>query len=196
MNVMPGKGNLQMTGQLGDVMKESAQTALTWVRSVASVKYRVPEDYFETHDIHIHIPEGAVPKDGPSAGITMATAMLSAVTERLVSAKTAMTGEITLRGHVLMIGGLKEKLLAAKMAHIEKVLVPDKNRPDVEELSKEITKGMDIVYVKEMEDVIREAFVTGCTEDEAADRERDASSAALAEAAATVAVKPERKGKP
>lgn len=196
VNVMPGKGNLQMTGQLGDVMKESAQTALTWVRSVASVKYRVPEDYFETHDIHIHIPEGAVPKDGPSAGITMATAMLSAVTERLVSAKTAMTGEITLRGHVLMIGGLKEKLLAAKMAHIEKVLVPDKNRPDVEELSKEITKGMDIVYVKEMEDVIREAFVTGCTEDEAADRERDASSAALAEAAATVAVKPERKGKP
>ncbi|WP_125140798.1 endopeptidase La [Clostridium transplantifaecale] len=196
VNVMPGKGNLQMTGQLGDVMKESAQTALTWVRSVASVKYRVPEDYFETHDIHIHIPEGAVPKDGPSAGITMATAMLSAVTERFVSAKTAMTGEITLRGHVLMIGGLKEKLLAAKMAHIEKVLVPDKNRPDVEELSKEITKGMDIVYVKEMEDVIREAFVTGCTEDEAADRERDASSAALAEAAATVAVKPERKGKP
>lgn len=196
VNVMPGKGNLQMTGQLGDVMKESAQTALTWVRSVASVKFQVPEDYFETHDIHIHIPEGAVPKDGPSAGITMATAMLSAVTERLVSAKTAMTGEITLRGHVLMIGGLKEKLLAAKMAHIEKVLVPDKNRPDVEELSKEITKGMDIVYVKEMEDVIREAFVTGCTEDEAAGRERDASSAALAEAAATVAVKPERKGKP
>ena len=196
VNVMPGKGNLQMTGQLGDVMKESAQTALTWVRSVASVKYRVPEDYFETHDIHIHIPEGAVPKDGPSAGITMATAMLSAVTERLVSAKTAMTGEITLRGHVLMIGGLKEKLLAAKMAHIEKVLVPDKNRPDVEELSKEITKGMDIIYVKEMEDVIQEAFVTGCAEDEAADRERDASSAALAEAAATVAVKPERKGKP
>lgn len=196
VNVMPGKGNLQMTGQLGDVMKESAQTALTWVRSVASVKYRVPEDYFETHDIHIHIPEGAVPKDGPSAGITMATAMLSAVTERLVSAKTAMTGEITLRGHVLMIGGLKEKLLAAKMAHIEKVLVPDKNRPDVEELSKEITKGMDIVYVKEMEEVIREAFVMGCTEDEAANRERDASSAALAEAAAAVAVKPERKGKP
>ncbi|WP_294148580.1 endopeptidase La [uncultured Clostridium sp.] len=196
VNVMPGKGNLQMTGQLGDVMKESAQTALTWVRSVASVKYRVPEDYFETHDIHIHIPEGAVPKDGPSAGITMAAAMLSAVTERLVSAKTAMTGEITLRGHVLMIGGLKEKLLAAKMAHIEKVLVPDKNRPDVEELSKEITKGMDIIYVKEMEDVIREAFVTGCAEDEAADRESDASSAALAEAAATMAVKPERKGKP
>ncbi len=196
VNVMPGKGNLQMTGQLGDVMKESAQTALTWVRSVASVKYRVPEDYFETHDIHIHIPEGAVPKDGPSAGITMATAMLSAVTERLVSAKTAMTGEITLRGHVLMIGGLKEKLLAAKMAHIEKVLVLDKNRPDVEELSKEITKGMDIIYVKEMEDVIREAFVTGCAEDEAADRENDATSAALAEAAATMAVKPERKGKP
>lgn len=159
VNVMPGQGNLQMTGQLGDVMKESAQTALTYVRSVASAEYGVEEDYFEKHDIHIHIPEGAVPKDGPSAGITMATAMLSAVTGRLVSAKTAMTGEITLRGHVLMIGGLKEKLLAAKMAHIAKVLVPAKNRPDVEELSKEITKGLEIVYVSEMAEVIREAFV-------------------------------------
>lgn len=159
VNVMPGKGNLQLTGHLGDVMKESAQTALTYVRSVASAEYGVEEDYFENHDIHVHIPEGAVPKDGPSAGITMATAMLSAVTGRLVSAKVAMTGEITLRGHVLMIGGLKEKLLAAKMAHIEKVLVPAKNQPDVEELSKEITKGMEIVYVSEMAEVIREAFV-------------------------------------
>lgn len=159
VNVMPGKGNLQLTGKLGDVMKESAQTALTYVRSVASSEYETAVDYFETHDIHVHIPEGAVPKDGPSAGITMATAMLSAVTGRAVRAKVAMTGEITLRGHVLMIGGLKEKLLAARMAHIEKVLVPAENRPDVEELSKEITKGMEIVYVKEMSEVLKEAFV-------------------------------------
>lgn len=159
VNVMPGKGELQMTGQLGDVMKESAQTALTYVRSIAAEKYGVAENYFEKHDLHIHIPEGAVPKDGPSAGITMALAMLSAVTGRLVFAKAAMTGEITLRGRVLPIGGLKEKLLAAKMAHIEKVLVPEKNKPDVEELSKEITEGMKIVFVKDMEDVIRETFV-------------------------------------
>ena len=158
VNVMPGKGNLQMTGQMGDVMKESAQTALTYVRSVASREYGVEEAYFETHDLHIHIPEGAVPKDGPSAGITMATAMLSAVTGRPIAARVAMTGEITLRGHVLMIGGLKEKLLAARMAHIRKVLVPEKNRPDVEELQKEITKGMEIVYVKEMDEVLREAL--------------------------------------
>lgn len=159
VNVMPGTGDLQMTGQMGDVMKESAQTALTYVRSIASSQYGTPEDYFEKHDLHIHIPEGAVPKDGPSAGITMALAMLSAITDKPVSAKTAMTGEITLRGRVLPIGGLKEKLLAAKMAHIEKVLVPVKNRPDVEELAKEITKGMEIVFVKGMEEVIKEAFV-------------------------------------
>lgn len=158
VNVMPGKGTLLMTGQMGDVMKESAQTALTYVRSVASSGYGVAEDYFECHDIHIHIPEGAVPKDGPSAGITMATAMLSAVTGLPVSGRVAMTGEITLRGHVLMIGGLKEKLLAAQMAHVEKVLVPEKNRPDVEELSKEITKGLEIVYVKEMEEVLKQAL--------------------------------------
>lgn len=158
VNVMPGKGVLQMTGQMGDVMKESAQIALTYVRSVAS-DYGVEDEYFEKHDIHLHIPEGAVPKDGPSAGITMATAMLSAVTGRKVLPRVAMTGEVTLRGHVLMIGGLKEKLLAARMAQIEKVLVPEKNRPDVEEFSKEITKGLDIVYVKEMDEVIREAFV-------------------------------------
>ena len=116
------------------------------------------DDYFEKHDLHIHIPEGAVPKDGPSAGITMATAMLSAVVGKKVRCKTAMTGEITLRGRVLPIGGLKEKILAAKMAHMEKVLVPDKNRPDMAELSKEITKGLEIVYVKSMEDVLREAL--------------------------------------
>ena len=158
VNVMPGKGKLQMTGQMGDVMKESAQTALTYVRSV-SERYGVDADYFETHDIHLHIPEGAVPKDGPSAGITMATAMLSAVSGRKVSARVAMTGEITLRGRVLPIGGLKEKTLAARMAHIRKVLVPEKNRRDMEELSKEITKGLEIVYVKTMEDVMREALV-------------------------------------
>ena len=158
VNVMPGKGNLLMTGQLGDVMKESAQTALTYVRSVCP-EYGIADDYFEKHDLHIHIPEGAVPKDGPSAGITMATAMLSAVTGKTVLAKVAMTGEITLRGRVLPIGGLKEKILAAKMAHIAKVLVPDKNRPDMGELSKEITKGLEIVYVKTMQDVVKEAFV-------------------------------------
>ena len=163
VNVMPGKGNLLMTGQLGDVMKESAQTALTYVRSVCP-EHGIADDYFEKHDLHIHIPEGAVPKDGPSAGITMATAMLSAVTEKPVLAKVAMTGEITLRGRVLPIGGLKEKILAAKMAHITKVLVPDKNRPDMGELSKEITKGLEIVYVKSMVDVAREAFVPAVTE--------------------------------
>ena len=157
VNVMPGKGNLKLTGQMGDVMKESAQTALTYVRSVCP-SYQVPDDYFENHDIHIHIPEGAVPKDGPSAGITMATAMLSAVTGKKVLAKVAMTGEITLRGRVLPIGGLKEKILAAKMAHIQKVLVPEKNRPDISELSKEITRGLEIVYVKTMEDVLAQAF--------------------------------------
>lgn len=158
INVMPGKGVLQLTGQMGDVMKESAQTALSYVRSAAD-QYGVKNSYFEKHDIHIHIPEGAVPKDGPSAGITMAAAMMSAVTNRLVSAKTAMTGEVTLRGRVLPIGGLKEKLLAARMAHIEKVLVPAKNRPDVEELSREITKGMEIVFVTSMEEVLREALL-------------------------------------
>ena len=158
VNVMPGKGNLLMTGQMGDVMKESAQIALTFVRSICP-DYKVADDYFEKHDLHIHIPEGAVPKDGPSAGITMATAMLSAVTGHKVKAEVAMTGEITLRGRVLPIGGLKEKILAARMAHMKKVLVPDKNRPDMAELSKEITKGLEIVYVKTMDEVIKEAFV-------------------------------------
>ena len=158
VNVMPGKGELKMTGQMGDVMKESAQTALTYVRSI-SPQYQVPDDYYEKHDIHLHIPEGAVPKDGPSAGITMATAILSAVTGQKVASKVAMTGEITLRGRVLPIGGLKEKILAAKMAHIHTVLVPEKNRSDIAELSKEITKGLRIVYVKSMEDVLQEALV-------------------------------------
>lgn len=157
VNVMPGKGELKLTGQLGDVMKESAQTALTFVRSICP-KYGVADDYFAKHDMHIHIPEGAVPKDGPSAGITMATAMLSAVTDRKVKASVAMTGEITLRGRVLPIGGLKEKILAAKMAHMKTVLVPDKNRPDIAELSEEITDGLKIVFVKTMEDVVKEAF--------------------------------------
>ena len=158
VNVMPGKGVLQLTGQMGDVMKESAQTALSYVRSAAD-QYGVKNSYFEKHDIHIHIPEGAVPKDGPSAGITMAAAMMSAVTNRLVSAKTAMTGEVTLRGRVLPIGGLKEKLLAARMAHIEKVLVPAKNRSDVGELSREITKGMENVFAACKEEGLREALL-------------------------------------
>ena len=158
VNVMPGDGKLQMTGQMGDVRKESAQIALTYVRSVAD-RYGVESRYFKEHDLHLHIPEGAVPKDGPSAGITMATAMLSAVTGKKVCASVAMTGELTLRGRVLPIGGLKEKTLAARMAHMKKVLVPDKNRPDMAEISKEITKGMEIVFVKTMDDVVREAFV-------------------------------------
>ena len=159
VNVMPGDGKLQMTGQMGDVMKESAQTALSYIRSICP-EYGVADDYFEKHDIHLHIPEGAVPKDGPSAGITMATAMLSAVTGRKVDAKLAMTGEITLRGRALPIGGLKEKILAARMAHMKRVLVPDKNRPDIAELSKEITKGLTIIFVKDMADVLKEALVS------------------------------------
>ncbi|MFT4105718.1 MAG: endopeptidase La [Lacrimispora sp.] len=163
VNVMPGKGALQMTGQMGGVMKESAQTALSYVKSVCP-DYQVAEDYFEKHDIHLHIPEGAVPKDGPSAGITIATAILSAITNNKVNAKVAMTGEITLRGRVLPIGGLKEKILAARMAHVEKVLIPDKNRPDMGELSEEITGGLDIVYVKTMAEVLKEAFTGKETE--------------------------------
>ncbi len=157
VNVMPGKGNMQLTGQMGDVMKESAQIALSYIRSIAG-RYQVPNDFFETHDFHIHIPEGAVPKDGPSAGITMAIAMLSAVTEKKVHRDVAMTGEITLRGKVLPIGGLKEKLLAAKMAGVKTVLVPEKNKVSVEEISREITDGLRIVFVSEMEEVIKEAI--------------------------------------
>ena len=157
VNVMPGKGNLLMTGQLGDVMKESAQAGISYIRSVSG-QYGIPEDFFQKHDIHIHIPEGAVPKDGPSAGITMATAMLSAVTGKPVRADVAMTGEITLRGRVLPIGGLKEKLLAAKTAGMSAVIVPAENRPDVEELSEEITGGLKILYARTMEDVVKAAF--------------------------------------
>lgn len=157
VNTMRGKGNLELTGQMGEVMKESAMTALSYVKK-ASEKYDVPEDYFEKHDIHIHIPEGAVPKDGPSAGITMATAMLSAVIEKPVYSKVAMTGEITLRGRVFAIGGLKEKLLAAGNAGIEKVLVPLKNKKDILELEEEITNRLQIVYVDNMEQVISHAI--------------------------------------
>lgn len=158
VNLMPGKGDFLLTGQLGDVMKESAQTGISYIRSVAE-KYHIDADFFKEHDIHIHIPEGAVPKDGPSAGITMATAMLSAITEVPVKADVAMTGEITLRGRVLPIGGLKEKLLAAKSAGIEKVLIPFENQADVEEMEKEITEGLEIVPVKTMEEVLKQAFV-------------------------------------
>lgn len=157
VNVMPGKGEIMLTGQLGDVMKESARAGISYIRSV-SKKYAIAEDFFEKHDIHVHIPEGAVPKDGPSAGITMATAMLSAVTGKKVRADLAMTGEITLRGRVLPIGGLKEKLLAAKNAGIQTVLIPKENTADVEELSSEITKGLEIIPVETMEEVLRKAL--------------------------------------
>ena len=158
VNVMPGKGEFLLTGQLGDVMKESAQAGITYIRSIAD-KYEIAPEYFQEHDIHIHIPEGAVPKDGPSAGITMATAMLSAIVEKPVRADLAMTGEITLRGRVLAIGGLKEKLLAAKYAKIKEVLVPGENRPDIEELDKEITKGLIITFVETMDEVLEKALV-------------------------------------
>ena len=158
VNVMPGKGNFQLTGQLGDVMKESAQAGISYIRSVAD-RRGIPADFFETHDIHIHIPEGAVPKDGPSAGITMATAIASAVTGIPVRADVAMTGEITLRGRVLPIGGLKEKLLAAGKAGMKTVLVPEKNRADVEEIDREITDPLRIVFVTSMDEVLREALV-------------------------------------
>ena len=157
VNVMPGKGEIILTGQLGDVMKESARAGISYIRSV-SKKYAIAEDFFEKHDIHVHIPEGAVPKDGPSAGITMATAMLSAVTGKKVRADLAMTGEITLRGRVLPIGGLKEKLLAAKNAGIQTVLIPKENTADVEELSSEITKGLEIIPVETMEEVLKKAL--------------------------------------
>ena len=157
VNVMPGRGEIMLTGQLGDVMKESARAGISYIRSV-SKKYAIAEDFFEKHDIHVHIPEGAVPKDGPSAGITMATAMLSAVTGKKVRADLAMTGEITLRGRVLPIGGLKEKLLAAKNAGIQTVLIPKENTADVEELSSEITKGLEIIPVETMEEVLKKAL--------------------------------------
>ena len=157
VNLLPGKGEFQLTGQLGDVMKESARAGISYIRSVAE-RYGIKKEFFNKHDIHIHIPAGAVPKDGPSAGITMATAMLSAITGIPVRADLAMTGEITLRGRVLPIGGLKEKLLAAKKAGIHTVLVPDENRPDVEEIESEITEGLELVFVKQMDEVLEQAL--------------------------------------
>lgn len=158
VNKMPGKGEIELTGQMGDVMKESAHIGISYIRSVAS-KYHISPDTFKKYDFHIHIPEGAVPKDGPSAGITMATALLSVLTGKKVYAKVAMTGEITLRGKVLPIGGLKEKILAAKTAGIEKVLVPSENEKDIEEIPQEIKDGIEICYVDDMKDVISHAFV-------------------------------------
>ena len=159
VNVMPGKGELMLTGQLGDVMKESAQAGITYIRSIAA-DYKVEPEFFQENDIHVHIPEGAVPKDGPSAGITMATAILSAIIKKPVRADLAMTGEITLRGRVLPIGGLKEKLLAAKYAKIKEVLVPAENKPDIQELDKEITDGLTITFVSSMKEVLNKALVS------------------------------------
>ena len=158
VNVMPGKGGLILTGQMGDVMKESARIALSCVRA-AGPKWNIGEDFFEKNEIHLHIPEGAVPKDGPSAGTAMAVAILSAAANVKVRCDTAMTGEITLRGRVLPVGGLKEKVLAARMAKLKKVLVPAANRPDIEELSKEITGGLKIVYIERFEEALKEALV-------------------------------------
>lgn len=158
VNVMPGKGRVQVTGSLGDVMKESSQAAISYIRS-QSRKHKIKSDFFEKHDIHIHVPEGAVPKDGPSAGITMTTAVLSAITKKKVHGDLAMTGEVTIRGEVLPIGGLKEKLLAAKRLGIRKVLVPKFNAKDVREFHEEITDGLEIVYVKDMNQVIKEAMI-------------------------------------
>ena len=157
VNVMPGKGELVLTGQLGDVMKESAMVGISYIRSVAD-QYDIKQEFFQENDIHVHIPEGAVPKDGPSAGITMATAMLSAIIDRKVRADIAMTGEITLRGRVLPIGGLKEKLLAAKYARIKQVLVPKENKPDIQEIDTEILDGLKISYVDNMKEVLHEAL--------------------------------------
>ena len=165
VNIMPGEGEILLTGQLGDVMKESARTGISYIRSVGE-KYKIPEDFFKKHDIHIHIPEGAVPKDGPSAGITMATAMISAITNTKVRADVAMTGEITLRGRVLPIGGLKEKLLAAKSAGVKTVLVPEKNMRDVEEISFEITRGLEIIPVSYMDEVLKTALIYDENENE------------------------------
>ena len=158
VNILDGKGGLTLTGNLGDVMKESAQIALSFVRTLPQVK-KLPEEYFEKHLVHIHVPEGATPKDGPSAGITMALAIYSALVNKPVSGKIAMTGEVTLRGNVLPIGGLKEKLLAAKNAGMTKVLVPVRNKKDVEELEGEIIEGMEIVYVSHMDEVIQQGIV-------------------------------------
>ncbi|HAK57791.1 MAG TPA: endopeptidase La, partial [Lachnospiraceae bacterium] len=154
VNTMPGEGDLKLTGQLGDVMKESAQIALSLVRSLLPDE----NEFFKTHDFHLHVPEGAVPKDGPSAGVTMTTALYSAVTGSPVRSHTAMTGEVTLRGRVLPIGGLKEKLLAAKQAGIDQVMVPSENRPDVDELEDEITEGLEICYVDKVDQILKQVL--------------------------------------
>ncbi len=159
VNMMPGEGKIDLTGQMGDVMKESARTALSYVRSVSG-KYKIAENFYKKKDFHIHIPEGAVPKDGPSAGVTMATALLSAVTQTPVRADLAMTGEVTLRGRVLPIGGLKEKILAAKMAEVKTVLVPRENEKDVEEIPEEIKEGLEILFVETMEEVAEHALLS------------------------------------
>lgn len=164
VNVMNGTGKFELTGQLGDIMKESAKAAISYIRSKSDLIKNMPEDFYEKKDIHIHIPEGAVPKDGPSAGITMAVAMISALSNNPVNHKVAMTGEITLRGRILPIGGLKEKLLAAKRAEIKKVLVPEDNKRNIAEISKEIIKGIDIVYVSDMEQVLKEALLNDIME--------------------------------
>ena len=163
VSIMPGKGELELTGQMGEVMKESAGIGISFIRTIAE-KYDIKPEYFKEHDFHIHIPEGAVPKDGPSAGITMATAVLSAITEKKVDAKVAMTGEITLRGKVLPIGGLREKLLAARVAGIKKVLIPKDNEKDMEEITQEIIGDMDILYMEDMKDVIKHAFISDTEE--------------------------------
>ena len=173
VNDMPGKGELKLTGQLGDVMKESAQTALSYVRSIGA-SYGLAEDYFATHDLHIHIPEGAVPKDGPSAGITLSTAILSCVSHIPVRADVAMTGEVTLRGRVLPIGGLKEKMIAAKQAGITTVLIPEENKADLAEIEDEIKGGLEIHCVKEMKQVLSHALA-GKPEKSAKSDERDES---------------------
>lgn len=159
VNMMPGEGKIDLTGQMGDVMKESARTALSYVRSVSG-KYKIAENFYKKKDFHIHIPEGAVPKDGPSAGVTMATALLSAVTQTPVRADLAMTGEVTLRGRVLPIGGLKEKILAAKMAEVKTVLVPRENEKDIEEIPGEIKEGLEILFVETMEEVAKHALLS------------------------------------
>ena len=175
VNTMPGRGEFRLTGQLGDVMKESAQAGISYIRSV-SEQYHISDEYFRKHDIHIHIPEGAVPKDGPSAGVTMATAMISAITKIPVRADVAMTGEITLRGRVLPIGGLKEKLLAAKNAGMKIVFVPAKNKPDVEEISEEIKKGLDIRYAETMEDILSVALIGKISEKKPGKKKKKAES--------------------
>ena len=173
VNTMPGRGEFRLTGQLGDVMKESAQAGISYIRSVSG-QYHISDEYFRKHDIHIHIPEGAVPKDGPSAGVTMVTAMISAITKIPVRADVAMTGEITLRGRVLPIGGLKEKLLAARNAGMKIVFVPSKNKPDVEEISTEIKKGLDIRYAETMEDILPMALTGKISEKKSGKKKKKA----------------------